>query len=77
MTMKVKGAESRGIPLTPGGPRIQPGRLIVQAVMIDGRPTKLVDEGHIDSIKLRFPEPDREAEIIIWTPEGRKALAFQ
>ena len=75
MAMKVAGRA--GVPLTPGGPRVQPGRLIVQAIMIDGHATKLVEEGHIDSIKLRFPEPDREAEIIIWTPEGRKALAFQ
>lgn len=75
--MAMKVADRRGAPLTPGGPRVQPGRLVVQAIMIDGRPTKLVPEGDIDSIKLRFPEPDREVEIVIWTLEGRKVLAFQ
>lgn len=68
---------ARGVPLTPGGPRVKPGQLVVQAIMIDGRPTKLVPEGDIDSIKLKFPNPDREVEIIVWTLEGRKALAFK
>lgn len=73
MTMQVSG--KKGVPVTPGGPRQQ--GLVVQAVMIDGRPTRLVPEGDIDSIKLKFPNPDREVEIVVWTQEGRKVLAFK
>jgi len=75
MAMEVQG--KRGEPTTPGGMRKVPGRLVVQAIMIDGRATRLVPVNDIDSIKLKFPEPEREVEIVVWTLEGRKALAFQ
>ncbi len=54
-----------------------PTGMLVQAILVDGRPTRLVAEGDPTAIKMRFADPDRLTEILVWTPLGKKALAFK
>jgi len=74
--MRLQDSIRPATPVPGAAVKSQRGKLIVQAIMIDDRPTRLVEEGSMDSIKLKFPDPDREVEIVVWTLEGRKALAF-
>lgn len=57
--------------------REAPPGMLVQAILIDGRPTRLVDEDDDAAIKLNFTGPDRQTVIVVWTASGRKALAFK